>query len=245
MKIFRKIAAVLSAAIIAVSACASMAVTAGADSIENTATAITSGKSVSTKIPYDYDKSDYKITVSASGTLKLSVKSYVSEIKIIVFNSNGEQIKPQLHEATSGSTDWNFMGTFCSWNKTIEKFQGTLNYSVNKGTYYIRFENNQEDASMGRYNAYNNEGEVKFTATYPTSSSSKAKINYITLNLSKGDSLSLGADMTGSGTVTWKSSNSSAVSVTSSGRVTAKGYGSAIISAKVGKTTKKIKIVVS
>lgn len=123
------------------------------------------------------------------------------------------------------------------WNSTIEKYKGTVSYSVKSGTYYIRFKRN---CSFRDGN-----GKLTFTATYPTGSSSKAKINYITLNLSKGDSLSLGADMTGSGTVTWKSSNSSAVSVTSSGRVTAKGYGSAIITAKVGKTTKKIKIVVS
>ena len=86
---------------------------------------------------------------------------------------------------------------------------------------------------------------MTFTATYPTGSSSKAKINYITLNLSKGDTLSLGADITGSGDVTWKSSKSSVASVSSAGKVTAKSKGSAIITAKVGKTTKKIKIVVS
>ncbi len=86
---------------------------------------------------------------------------------------------------------------------------------------------------------------VTIRADYPKASASAAKFNYLTISLKKGDTLSLGADMTGSGTVTWKSSNSSAVSVTSSGRVTAKGYGFAIITAKVGKTTKKIKIVVS
>lgn len=246
MKIFRKLAAVFSAAVIAVSACASVAITAGADSIENTATTITSGKSISTKIPYDCDKSDYKIAVSASGTLKLSVKSYVSEITIIVFNSNGVEIKPQLHETTSGSTYWDFMGTHCSWNDTIEKFQGTVNYSVTKGTYYIRFENYKEAASMGDYNAYNNEGEVKFTATYPTDFGSKAKISYITIKLQKGDTLSLGAALSGgSGSVTWKSSKPSAVTVSSTGKITAKAKGSAIITAKCGSSSKKVKIIVS
>ena len=63
MKIFRKIAAVLSAAVIAVSACASMAVTAGADSIADTAKAISSGNSVTTYLPGTSDVSDYSISV--------------------------------------------------------------------------------------------------------------------------------------------------------------------------------------
>ncbi len=236
MKIFRKIVAVLSAAVIAVSACASMAVTAGADSIYDTAKAISSGKSVSTILPAYNDTADYKITVSGSGTLKFSIESQMKELYMYVYDSDGNKISTIANTDTSGySADIGVKSHYMQWNNTVEKYKGTVSYSVKSGTYYIRF---NRTSSSGN-------GKLTFTATYPTGSSSKAKINYITLNLSKGDSLSLGADMTGSGTVTWKSSNSSAVSVTSSGRVTAKGYGSAIITAKVGKTTKKIKIVVS
>ena len=236
MKIFRKIAAVLSAAVIAVSACASMAVTAGADSIYDTAKAISSGKSVSTILPAYNDTADYKITVSGSGTLKFSIESQMKELYMYVYDSDGNKISTIANTDTSGySADIGVKSHYMVWNNTVEKYKGAVSYSVKSGTYYIRF---NRTSSSGN-------GKLTFTATYPTGSSSKAKINYITLNLSKGDSLSLVADMTGSGTVTWKSSNSSAVSVTSSGRVTAKGYGSAIITAKVGKTTKKIKIVVS
>lgn len=236
MKIFRKIAAALSAAVIAVSACASMAVTAGADSIYDTAKAISSGKSVSTILPAYNDTADYKITVSGSGTLKFSIESQMKELYMYVYDSDGNKISTIANTDTSGySADIGVKSHYMVWNNTVEKYKGTVSYSVKSGTYYIRF---NRTSSSGN-------GKLTFTATYPTGSSSKAKINYITLNLSKGDSLSLGADMTGSGTVTWKSSNSSAVSVTSSGRVTAKGYGSAVITAKVGKTTKKIKIVVS
>ena len=236
MKIFRKIAAVLSAAVIAVSACASMAVTAGADSIYDTAKAISSGKSVSTILPAYNDTADYKITVSGSGTLKFSIESQMKELYMYVYDSDGNKISTIANTDTSGySADIGVKSHYMVWNNTVEKYKGAVSYSVKSGTYYIRF---NRTSSSGN-------GKLTFTATYPTGSSSKAKINYITLNLSKGDSLSLGADMTGSGTVTWQSSNSSAVSVTSSGRVTAKGYGSAIITAKVGKTTKKIKIVVS
>ena len=115
-----------------------------------------------------------------------------------------------------------------------------MSYSVKKGTYYIRISN----YSSWAYNAYNQNGKLTFTATYP-STSNTAKIKSITINMARGDSLSLGADLTGSGTVTWKSSKPSVAAVSSTGKVTAKSKGSAIISAKVGKTTKKIKIKIS
>ncbi len=240
MKIFRKLAAVLSAAMIAVSACASMAVTAGADSIYDTAKAISSGKSVTTTLKFS-KTGDYKITVSNSGELVINLDANMSSMLVYLYDSDGQWQDTTDIKETSGSIFQNSyeVCTRCYWNSTIEKCKGSITYHVTKGTYYLRLKNTSNSLDE------NGSGKLTFTATYPTSSSSKAKINYITLNLSKGDSLSLGADMTGSGTVTWKSSNSSAVSVTSSGRVTAKGYGSAIISAKVGKTTKKIKIVVS
>ena len=236
MKIFRKIAAALSAAVIAVSACASMAVTAGADSIYDTAKAISSGKSVSTILPAYNDTADYKITVSGSGTLKFSIESQMKELYMYVYDSDGNKISTIANTDTSGySADIGVKSHYMVWNNTVEKYKGTVSYSVKSGTYYIRF---NRTSSSGN-------GKLTFTATYPTGSSSKAKINYITLNLSKGDSLSLGADITGSGNVTWKSSKSSVASVSSAGKVTAKSKGSAIITAKVGKTTKKIKIVVS
>lgn len=235
MKIFRKLAAVLSAAVIAVTACASMAVTAGADSIYDTAKAISSGKSVSTILPARFDTADYKVTVSGSGTLKFSIESQMSELDLYVYDSDGNKISTIANTDTSGKSSaigQTWIGLL--WNSTTERYKGTVSYSVKSGTYYIRFENN----------SYSGNGKLTFTATYP-SASSTGKINYITINLARGDSISLGADMTGSGTVTWKSSKSSVASVSSSGKVTAKSSGTTVISAKCGKTTKKIKIKVS
>lgn len=240
MKIFKKLAAVLTAAVIAVSAAAVMAVSAGADSIADTATTISSGKSVTAYLPQSDDKSDYAISVKTAGTLKLSIESHIKEVNVAVYNSDGEQVKPVIHEASCGWSEWNFMGTQGEWNNTIEKFKGVMSYSVKKGTYYIRISN----YSSWAYNAYNQNGKLTFTATYP-STSNTAKIKYITINMARADSLSLGADLTGSGTVTWKSSKPSVAAVSSTGIVTAKSKGSAIISAKVGKTTKKIKIKIS
>lgn len=244
MKVFKKIAAILSAAVIAVTAAASMAVTVGADSIANTATAITSGKAVSTILPSYGDTADYKITVKSAGTLKLSVESQMREAYVYVYDSDGNRLSTIAKTTASG--DCNGIGGYThymSWNSTIEKYKGTVSYSVKAGTYYIRFV--RGGSSTGN-------GKLTFTATYPSgtsssgsSSASNAKVYYIVLYLEKGDRLSLGATITKGAKVTWKSSNTSVASVSSSGKLTAKGKGSAIITAKCGSSSKTIKVIVS
>lgn len=235
MKIFRKIAAVLTAAVMAVSAFAAISMTAGADSIYDTATAISSGKSVSTILPAYGDTADYKLTVSGSGTLKLSVESKMDTLYMYVYDSDGNKISTIANTDTSGySADIGVKSHYMCWNSTIEKYKGTVSYSVKSGTYYIRFE---QTSSYGN-------GKLTFTATYP-SVTTAAKLNYITINMERSDTLSLGADMTGTGTVTWKSSKPKVAKVSSTGKITAKSRGTTVISAKCGKTTRKIKIKVS
>lgn len=239
MKLFRKIAAVASAAALAVLATASMMVSAGADSIENTATAITSGKSVSTILPMNDSTADYKITVSGNGTLKFNIESHMPILWLDIYDSNGNLLSNTANTTTSGKCS--YIGCESHemwWNSTIEKFNGTVSYTVKSGTYYARF--TRDDT----YGSGNGNGKLTFTATFPTNTST-AKINYITINLEQGDTLSLGASITGNGTVTWKSSNTYSVTVTQSGKITAKNPGTSIITAKCGKTNKKVKINVS
>lgn len=237
MKVFKRLAAVISAVVIAVSATASMAVTAGADSIADTAKAISSGKSVTTILPSEDNTADYKVIVSRSGTLKLTIESQMYELYLYVYDSDGNKISTIANTVASGSSSIvGANGHEMDWNSTIEKYKGTVSYSVKSGTYYIRFKRN---CSFRDGN-----GNLTFTATYP-STTSKAKFNYLTLNLSRGYAISLGADTTGSAKVTWKSSKPSVATVSSTGRVTAKAAGTTIISAKCGKTTKKIKIIVT
>lgn len=239
MKVFKRLAAVISAVVIAVSATASMAVTAGADSIADTAKAISSGKSVSAILPTYGDTADYKVTVYGSGTLKLSIESQMCQLYLYVYDSDGNKISTIANTDTSGySADIGVKSHYMCWNDTVEKYKGTVSYSVKSGTYYIRFKNKSNSLDE------NGSGKLTFTATYP-STTSKAKFNYLTLNLSRGYAISLGADTTGSAEVTWKSSRPSVATVSSTGKVTAKSTGTTIISAKCGKTTKKIKIIVT
>lgn len=234
MKIAKKIAALVCAAALTVAA---LVVPVGADSIADTAQAISSGKSVSTILPSRDDVADYKITVKSAGTLKLSVESQMYSAYVEVYDSDGNVLSTIDNATTSGSCS--SAGKTCHymyWNSTIEKYKGTVSYSVKAGTYYIRFVRNCIDGN----------GKLTFTATFPSGESAKkAKVSYININLEKGDTLSLGATVSNGGTVTWKSSNSSVVSVTSTGKITAKAKGTAIITAKCGTSTKKVKIVVS
>lgn len=86
-----------------------------------------------------------------------------------------------------------------------------------------------------------------FTINIPASSTSKsAKISYLSMTLGKGSSVQLGTVLSGSSSqkVTWTSSKSSVVSVSSSGKISCKKKGTATITAKLGSSKVKIKIKV-
>lgn len=243
MKIAKKITAALLAAAMAFTA---LVVSAPAESIENTATAITSGKKVSTYFYNTGENLDYKLNVEKSGELELNVESETYYLNISVYDSNGKIILPNpTYDSTCGRTDYYSERNclHCLWNTTIGKYKGKITYPVSKGKYYIRYNWECNNYAIG--NVGNGTGKLTFTATYPSATAKKAKISYININLAKGSTLSLGATVTNGGTVTWKSSNSSVVTVSSAGSITAKGKGSAIITAKCGSSSKKVKIVVS
>lgn len=244
MKIAKKITAALLAAAMAFTA---LVIPVGADSIENTSTAITSGKKVSTYFHDSDENLDYKLNVEKSGELELNVESETYWLNISVYDSNGKIILPNpTYDTTSGSTDYFDYQEYlhCTWNTTIGKYKGKITYPVSKGKYYIRYNWQCNIYAIGT-DVGNGTGKLTFTATYPSATAKKAKISYININLAKGSTLSLGATVTNGGTVTWKSSNSSVVTVSSAGSITAKGKGSAIITAKCGSSSKKVKIVVS
>lgn len=241
MKLFRKIAAVASAAALAVLATASMMASAGA--IENTATAITSGTTYKCEFIGDWEYSDYKINVSSSGTISVKLDSTLKYAELELFDSDFNYVYISDYSITSGKIRSGGSGSAyidLLWNDVGEKIAITTIWNVTKGTYYLRLHNNYGTGINHSWRS----GKANVTATYPTNTST-AKINYITINLEQGDTLSLGASITGNGTVTWKSSNTYSVTVTQSGKITAKNPGTSIITAKGGKTNKKVKINVS
>ena len=235
MKIMKKIAAALVAAVMAITA---FAVTASADSIYDTAKEITSGKENKvTGVGYS-GCADYKIRVTKSGTLSMNITAGLECVFIYVYDSDGNQLSYEDYEMISGnmySTDDQRLRA--TWNKATEKIKLKASYTVTKGTYYVRVQRDSWYSAGG-------DCKISLTATFPSATVSKAKISYLTLKVSQGDVAELGTVLSGSGSVEWTSSKTSVATVNSSGKVTAKAKGSAIITAKCGSSKQRIKIIV-
>lgn len=233
MKIMKKIAAALVAAVMAITA---FAVTASADSIYDTAKEITSGKENKvTGVGY-IDCVDYKVKVTKSGMLSLNVTAGFKWGNLWVYDSEGNALSYESYEMISGEMySTNDQKLNMQWNAATEKIKFKADYSVSKGTYYIRLRH--ESGGDG-------DNKVSLTASFPSATVSKAKISYLTLKVSQGDVAELGTVLSGSGSVEWTSSKASVATVNSSGKVTAKAKGSAIITAKCGSSKQKIKIIV-
>lgn len=240
----KKITKALSVLMAAVMLMTALCVPASAESIEDTAKKITSGKTYSETLYDSSSNADYKIVVTKSGTLKINFTSKMSSMDIIVYDSNGNTVSYDDISVSSGYIEW-YNGSReidTVWNSTIEKCSGTVTYKVKKGTYYVRFDRD----------SYSSEGsrKITFTATFPSSSSSSssssAKISYLSIEVPKGSKMQLAAVVSAktSQSVSWSSSKSSVVSVTSKGKITAKAKGTAVITAKLGSSTMKIRIKV-
>ncbi len=241
----RKFVAVLLAAAMTF---ALFAVSASAESIEDTAKSRDSGDSFSIKLNTT-DYHDYKVKLTKSGDLKITLNAAVQKTTVIVYNSDGNKVLPSKNasETTTGSIyidsyfDYN---TECSWNKTMEKYKGTLVYKdLDKGTYYIRI-------YKGSYVDYSGTGKTTVKFTFPGKSSdsssdnSDAEISMLQITLEEDDDILLSAVLSENGEVTWSSSKESVATVSSKGKVRAKNAGTAVITAKCGKSSQKIQIKV-
>lgn len=237
MSIIRKIAALFVAAVVSVGALGAVSVSAGAESIYDTAKEIKSGKEyVATGITENHS-ADYKFTATKSGTLKINLTAGFNYAYIYVYDKDGNQLSYNDYELISGSVCSSLDGLELEWNPATEKIKANISYEINKGTYYIRIQNSSYFADGDR--------KINMTATYPSATATKAKITCLTLTVNKGSTVQLGALVSPSGeSVKWTSSKTSVATVSSSGKVTAKAKGSATITAKCGTSTQKIKIIV-
>lgn len=238
----KKITKILSVLLAAVMLMATLCVTSSADSVEDTAKAIDSGKKVSFT-PDANIKKDYKITLSEKGTLKLNITSKTATVFVQLLDSNGNQVDFDSENAnvTTGSCRTSFGGNArLEWNSSFEKFSGKISYkSLAKGTYYVR---------IWRDYGYASKGKTSVSFTYPQASSNDEEtgtISSLSVTLKKGETLQLGAVIEGEGTPKWTTSKKSVATVDSSGKITAKSAGTANIKATLGKSTVKIQVKVT
>lgn len=194
-----------------------------------------SGKTYKSDLSVKGDEQVYRFNVAKSGTMKIRLAAdqyyYSDEILATLYrNSDDNDVEISKMNVISGD--------FYENNDTYAsigcKTTAELSYKVTKGTYYLRVFKNESST-----------GTLSMTATYPQGSSNEGKISCLSLNLKKGGTLQLGAVMAVNGDVTWTSSKTSVASVSSAGKVTAKGTGTAVITAKSGKNSVKIQIRVS
>ncbi len=250
----KKITKVLSVLMAAVMLMTALCVPASAASIEDTATKITSGKSYSKNMVKGYNDghygtyADYKIVCAKSGTISIKMTSTTKYIDLHLYDSNFNLVEVYSTNVTTGNSPKGGAGydyAAYDWNATAEKSVSTTKWNVKKGTYYLRI-NNSSDSYGYKCMA----GKITFTATFPSSSSSSssssAKISYLSIEVPKGSKMQLAAVVSAktSQSVSWSSSKSSVVSVTSKGKITAKAKGTAVITAKLGSSTMKIRIKV-
>ena len=183
-----------------------------------------------------YQDINVKGYVGMTATLSAQNRAYgsgndESMLKIEFFNSSGKLLDSASSVKDPGSTKWHLI-------------------SVS-----VKVPNNAVTARISLYSFYKSGSEadsyfdnISFTMSGTKSgSSSNSALSHIRIDLSKGSALQLSGVLSDSstGNVTWASSNSSVASVSSSGKVTAKEYGTAIISAKYGSTTLKIEVNVT
>lgn len=183
------------------------------------------------------NENEFKITVNDKGILKISLDSFAESTYIDVYNIDGKDIEEINKSAVSGKWLYSWNGyRYLEWNPAHGKANGSQEYNISKGTYYIRLWSNSH-------------GKKCTVSTYFTSTDAKAATGAIlTVKIKKGETLQLGTILSSSdstGKTTWKTNKSSVATVSTSGKVTAKAKGSATITAAVNGIVLKIRVKVT
>lgn len=236
----KKILGILLSLAMAVTAFAAFTVNASAESIEDKAKNVISGKTYSTTLEYKYiygtDPVNYKIEATSSGLLEINFVSRSSIMYLEVYDNNGSKVNEESYSASTGE-----IKNGCKWNTKMEKCVGKITYKLKKGTYYACFWRPSDLSAK-----YGN-GKLSVKFSFPSSSdSSNVKINNLTLTMKVGDKIQLGTALSASteDNVAWKSSKTSVAKVSATGLVTAKAAGTATITATIGDSSQKIDIIV-
>lgn len=169
------------------------------------------------------DKNYVKINAPSNGKIKITLTSYTKQVWMHVYNSDGNEIIKNKEEVSIGEWGSWDVGDLL-WNDISETAKGTRVYNVKKGSSYIAIDNGDSGIP----------GDCSIKITFiPNKDAVDAVLN---VTLEKGETLQLGAALTPSDStskVSWKSSDTEIAKVSSSGKITAVGKGTATITATV------------
>lgn len=182
----------------------------------------------------------YKVELAKAGTLKIDVTSAVSMFHVQVLDEEAtEWMSYSDYTVKTGSfVDTYDNGPWIRWDESLGKAKFSVEYKLKKGTYFVRIFSCPDAVINGKTT-------VKFTYPQAEKNEKEAEITSLSISLEKGDKLQLGTILSGEGDVTWSSSKKSVATVSSKGKVTAKGTGTAVITAKTGDSAMKITIKVA
>ncbi|MGN0650302.1 MAG: Ig-like domain-containing protein [Oscillospiraceae bacterium] len=243
MKVLKKIAAFITAAMVAIGTCTVLAVAA---SIDETAVSMELDEEYICKYTENGELYDYKVQIKEKGILTVKVNTSITFCSVYLFDEDCANVPVASVNVSTGNI-YSFgkaddpFAVF-STNYTSGKTVASTSWKVSKGTYYIRVTNTRDYKEGWRYEPY--PGKIKVTTTFKASA--EPELSCLSISVKKGSTLQLDGVFTiGSDTITWKSSKPSVATVSSKGKVTAKKKGTTTITATCGEVVLKIKIKVT
>lgn len=201
----------------------------------------------------------YKIKLTKGGDLRIDLTSACQATFLYLYDENGSELSfsKAKSKITQGSLKTNYHyedangrdKTGFYWNEEEEQFKGKILFEdLDKGTYYLCL-------VKGGYNkwdhdsAYSGQGKAKIKLTFPGKSKEEnaeeksETAPMLNITLKKGEALPLSVSDADGG-ISWTSSDKTVAATDKDGKITAKKAGTAVITAKAGKSALQIKITV-
>ncbi len=151
----------------------------------------------------------YRFSLSSRTTIKINFTSYMEYCHIRILDDTGSEV---------------WADTYLRWNENQGYISKSYSPTLDAGDYAIQVE--QCYSATGTYKLMVNDGKERI------------QLNKTTASLTNlGQTVQLSATVTPSAKVTWSSSSTKVATVSSTGKVTAKGFGKATITAKTAKGT--------
>lgn len=229
MKKFNKVLAVIFSAMLMLTALTVSAFAYGFDDAEN----VDVGDTVKGEMS-DYGTTYYRVDVNEKGTLTVDFTTQIRATDWSLFDEDGTYVNVSALKMKAGTSN-GVAGseTFrVVENQTSQKATGTISYKVNKGSYYLALHND---------NPY---GGKTYKVSFSFKKDNAKEFSYLGITMKKGSTMQLEAVDADKDDTAWSSSKKAIVTVSSTGKLTAKKKGTAIITCESGDVTVKLKVVV-